>query len=681
MKNNVIFDFHQFLHFLRQDKLGEFGFRFKDDLPQTERFLGKLKDGYWVGLCDIPDGTTFKTASQLVAAEIYDGKSIRNRWDEIEITQCAGLPFEEWAKIHLPNESRREIEKEFHRICGAPTRERLNFYEEALRAFPWDVDFLYRRICDEYFLASDLEKEGKTEEAEVYYNRIIDHGKEMLIPYPDHYSAAHFITYAIEALGKSELLMDFCKHSPDDFRDLVKKGRGEAILWLREEKYKGFFSDIIRDAAMHDYRYDKQAESVRAEYIYDLIKELYDYEHQIEVICEERHKFNINDMGEDFPHIIGVLSCFSKDRHMMPRRIITEKYTELFTSLLNRSEIPEQMLPDTERENFLCALCGAVNGDTLPLKDAVHDIGRIITENPLFDMYDFEYPMSILKQNYSEFTEISSSEDEYILKALSEYEICEETNKKAFLRHENVKQFEDVNRAIEIIREGKLFENGNRQTIRSATKQTKLEVSQLKELWGIALRTNDIDTKLFLYGLLEFPINIKEMIAEAKQYDHVLLDPERTEKWDKECVLAYKLISTLGRTHSGEEDIRNYAHELEERGIPLKYRMGIHAQILAKDDTDGFFAYIDEIEKTTEESAHLLHDIYFAVLTMWGMRNDIEPKPELLWRIYDQVMCSGCRMNAVRLMERYHCLPDNIKEAAVYDCVHEIREIAGRYQG
>ncbi len=680
--NNIIFSFHEFLHFIRQDKLGKFKFRFRDDPPQTERILEKLNEEYSVGLCDIPIGTTFKTASQLVEAEIFGGKSLRDRWGEIEVIECAALPFHEWAEVHLPSESRREIEHKFHRIVSAPIKEQLSFNEEALRQFPGDMDFLYRRICDEYFLATELQKEGKTEEAEVYYNRVIDHGKEMIMHYPHHYSATHFIARATRALGKPELIMDFCKHSPDDFRALVKKGRGEAVLWLREEKYKGFFSDIIRDAAMHDYRCDKQVEESRAEYVYSLIKELYDYEDVIEGICVERHKFNINDMGEDFSHIIGVLSRFSNDGHMMSGRIITEKYTELFTLLLNRREKPAQMLPDMEHENFALALLGAVNADILSVNDAVHDIGRIITENPFCDMHDFGYPMSVFEDGYPEFAELTKSDDAYILRALSEHEICKEANKKACLRHaENVKQFGDVNRAIEIIREGKLFENGNRRAIRAAIKHRKLEIGQLKELWDIAILTNDIDTKLFLYGLIEFPINIREMIAEAKRHDRVLLDPERTEKWDNECMLAYRLITVLGRTFCGEDDIRSYARELEEMGIPLKYRLGMQAQILAKDDTDAFFAYIDEIENDAEGSENLLHDIYFAVLTMWGMRNDIEPKPELLWRIYDQVMCSGCRTNAVRLMERYHCLPDRIREAAVYDCVHEIREIAEGYQG
>ena len=40
---------------------------------------------YWAGVgCDLPGGTDFSTARALFEAPIYEGRSIRERWPEIE---------------------------------------------------------------------------------------------------------------------------------------------------------------------------------------------------------------------------------------------------------------------------------------------------------------------------------------------------------------------------------------------------------------------------------------------------------------------------------------------------------------------------------------------------------------------------------------------------------------------
>lgn len=78
--------------FFRQLEVGmsidETCFYFSDDPTEEEHYLGNLPEyekPYWVGYCDVEGGCEFKTASELVNAPIYNGKSLKSRWDKVVI--------------------------------------------------------------------------------------------------------------------------------------------------------------------------------------------------------------------------------------------------------------------------------------------------------------------------------------------------------------------------------------------------------------------------------------------------------------------------------------------------------------------------------------------------------------------------------------------------------------------
>ena len=80
----------------------ETAFYFKDDINQVERYIGcfsKKDKPYWAGYCDIPNGCEFETAEELFNAKIYDGKSIKDRWNEIILIQICGIGIDDWANM------------------------------------------------------------------------------------------------------------------------------------------------------------------------------------------------------------------------------------------------------------------------------------------------------------------------------------------------------------------------------------------------------------------------------------------------------------------------------------------------------------------------------------------------------------------------------------------------------
>lgn len=45
-------------------------------------------------LCDIEGGREFATAKEMFEAPVFDGKTIKERWDEVVVFQIGGIPTE-----------------------------------------------------------------------------------------------------------------------------------------------------------------------------------------------------------------------------------------------------------------------------------------------------------------------------------------------------------------------------------------------------------------------------------------------------------------------------------------------------------------------------------------------------------------------------------------------------------
>lgn len=92
-----------FDYYFRQLKAGmcidETCFYFSDDPEKIEHYIGYLPEfdePYWSGYCDIPDGTAYKTAEELINAPIWNGRSLRERWNEVRICHIEGVSLEDW---------------------------------------------------------------------------------------------------------------------------------------------------------------------------------------------------------------------------------------------------------------------------------------------------------------------------------------------------------------------------------------------------------------------------------------------------------------------------------------------------------------------------------------------------------------------------------------------------------
>ena len=99
-------DFPRFLKLFKEhgEAMDETAFYFRTDTEESEHFIGFIADyekQYWIGYCDVPDGCEFETAEALFDAKVFDGRSLRERWEEVVICQINGFSEKSWAEYNL----------------------------------------------------------------------------------------------------------------------------------------------------------------------------------------------------------------------------------------------------------------------------------------------------------------------------------------------------------------------------------------------------------------------------------------------------------------------------------------------------------------------------------------------------------------------------------------------------
>ena len=84
-------------------QLDETSFYFRSDSSKDSMigYLPQYDKPYWVGCCDIPDGCEFETAQEMFETKIFDGKSLKDRWDEVIIINIGGISVLDWKKSWL----------------------------------------------------------------------------------------------------------------------------------------------------------------------------------------------------------------------------------------------------------------------------------------------------------------------------------------------------------------------------------------------------------------------------------------------------------------------------------------------------------------------------------------------------------------------------------------------------
>ncbi len=142
---------------------------------------------------------------------------------------------------------RDELERAWHKTWPLGDEFSLVFVEEALKEFPDDDPFLYRRAVDEYFLGVD--KNVPEEQRELYLTRADIHFSSLHRKYPEHDSYTSFLAQVCHARGEKERALELiytCKKSESRDRLAAEFLGGEDEINFKRKKIRNLVWELFR---------------------------------------------------------------------------------------------------------------------------------------------------------------------------------------------------------------------------------------------------------------------------------------------------------------------------------------------------------------------------------------------------------------------------------------------------
>ena len=170
----------------------------------------------------------------------------------------------------------------------------------------------------------------------------------------------------------------------EDFRELLKKGRGEAVIQLRAAEEKSLYKEIVLQSALEDPRFDRQCEGYRGQYLLDLLKCFPDYELLLEEILQ---KYTEDPNHPDINYHIGNMLDWEPLYHDRIQRAIEQLYTALYTILLCDPH-ERNGVPDIPKEHYLHAARVYIRMDESVIPAVLQDLLALLQAGTRIDSLD-----------------------------------------------------------------------------------------------------------------------------------------------------------------------------------------------------------------------------------------------------------------------------------------------------
>ena len=142
---------------------------------------------------------------------------------------------------------RDELERAWHKTWPLGDEFSLVFAEEALKEFPNDETFLYRRACDEYFLG--VNKNVPEEQRELYLRRADFDFSTLHNKYPEQDIYTSFLAQVCYARGKRDHALELiysCKKSESRDRLIAEFLGGEDEIKYKQSKIDNLVWELFR---------------------------------------------------------------------------------------------------------------------------------------------------------------------------------------------------------------------------------------------------------------------------------------------------------------------------------------------------------------------------------------------------------------------------------------------------
>lgn len=181
-----------------------------------------------------------------LAAELHVTSQAVSKWEKGQTMPDISLllPLSRVLEIGvndlLGGDRRTELERAWQQAVCFGEELTLLVAEDALKEFPDDETFLYRRACDEYFIAT---KEGKTKGGALRYLRDAErHFSDLHYKYPENDSYTSFLADTRFALGEKDHALNLAYRIKDrghrDRKIAEYLGGDEEIKHKQEDIYR-----------------------------------------------------------------------------------------------------------------------------------------------------------------------------------------------------------------------------------------------------------------------------------------------------------------------------------------------------------------------------------------------------------------------------------------------------------
>ena len=455
------------------------------------------------------------------------------------------------------------------------------------------------------------------------------------------------------------------------FKYAMQRGLGSCVLELQHTRDIEKYQSIVLWGCSRDMAYDAQCEGCRSFYLYELITQFSDKTPFLDVI-EKRLFQSMHSTGWEFAQDSELLAYFALDGNERARKIMENCYDTLFQILLKKRRRKKYgLLPERDNFEWLCDdlinICS--NDRTLLIelyKKIVKDSGTLIKENELYSFFSFE-------QFQSE---------------------CEERlGKKTVYRLLYCADADDAIKAYVRSMEDDFNERKAKQAEwKSIYPESADEVYELLKNGGKAGQIGQVLPLMYGYNLM-IQNKQKEVVKLAAYYKN---EKENDVRYNllkllanKRCAWALDVARLIADSKSENDDfaswafnvlsdirnakVREYALELLQNGTHRTEALAMLAVNYEETDKDFLINAVKQLPVTYEDGEW--HWVFRAVMDIFS--DPVKQKPkELLRHMYENTLCSSCRVDIVKEMGRRRMLTKELLEELQYDCNKHIREYA-----
>lgn len=436
------------------------------------------------------------------------------------------------------------------------------------------------------------------------------------------------------------------------FKKTFFRGLGSAIMVLENSPDKDKYRDIVLFACLNNTSYDMQSEGDKSEYLFhaiELLGALDEFEDAIiERFMNLKHDYWL------FNQLASLLYLYANKGSEKAKKALFDKYKILLYKL---QKVRKHRAISEERDMHEClsvwltSLCGFS-----AFKRIVSDYGRNITNGKVgFFSYVWFYDNAqnkFGKKRVDKYLQKQADRSAEV-KAFYEQVRIDSNGTHVVI---NKPTLEEVIQNAYKVQDG-ITILGRGMALRFARNAS---VDELKRLAEAAINEQDLNIKAELLWIFRK--------VKYKFPDEILKDFINSENEDIRDTAFY----IMGQFPS--EEMHDFALSLINDEEDLVYGVLLLCKNFKREDEKTLF---DAIKSVRVSKNSFWHSVYMAVEDAFD-KGKWKPQTDILQYIYENTLCSYCRLKIVKLMGQHGVLTKQILNECLYDSNSDIRAFAKR---